>query len=309
MTRYAAYGTCIDSELAFDALRESACRDPKWHIRIARTLEPALDPVVLGEEVIYGSVRARLIVHRHGHRITVDDTGTFDLSLDGRVITWEERPSAWPDFVQAHCLGRVIATSLFLQGWLPLHGSAVEAATGAVAFLAPKGFGKSTLALALTAAGARLLTDDMLPVEIDDPAPRAWPGVHSVRVRADSLDELGIDHPSGVTREGKLVVGELPPARLAVGPVPLAAIYLIDPATADGVAVARAPLSGAVAAGAVVAHVKVGRMLGVSGAATMLARAAAIVGRVPTFRLTMARDLSRLPDVAGAILGWHGTPA
>jgi hypothetical protein len=312
--RYAVYGAGLGSDLEFPELREDAEVPLKWRFSTSAALPPMAAAEELGTECIYGDVHARLFRHAAGHRITVDDTGSFDLDAAGRQVTWEERTASWPDFVRAHLIGRVLATSMYHDGWLPLHGSAVACRDGVVAFLAPKGFGKSSLALALTGHGARLVTDDTLPVEPPGSAggpPYAWPGVHSLRLRADSMTALGAVASSHETREGKVLLTDVPEERRASVALPLRAIYLLDPALPDGASglPERVALPPTLAAISTVAHVKIGRMLGAGAAAPMLARAAAIVGQVPVSRLCVPRDLALLPGVAKAIIGWHGGPA
>ena len=186
MNHYAIYGACLASDVPFPELRPAGGLRPKWVFETTSALEPARNAFELGAERIYDDVHARLYRHAAGHRIIVDDTGEYDLSPDGRRVRWQDRADAWPDFVRAHLMGRVLATSMFLDGLLPLHASAVAFDYRVVAFIAPKGYGKSSLALALTHGGARLVTDDTLPVELG-PAMIAWPGVHAVRVPSDSL--------------------------------------------------------------------------------------------------------------------------
>lgn len=310
MNRYSVYGACLETELEFPELPRGD-GEPKWRFTVTGTLPEVRDAQELGAERIYGHVHARLFSHRGGHRIVVDDTGTFDLATGGREVVWERRAESWPDFVRAHCIGRVLATAMFLDGWLPLHGSAVETAEGVIAFLAPKGFGKSSLALALTSAGARLVTDDTLPVEITGSGEcLAWPGVHSVRLSEDALDALGVERPAMETRDHKRVVGPLAHREIMAAPAPLRAIYLLDPVLpGDGRTAARVRLSETLGAIGVVAHVKIGRMLGSSAAAALLERSARVVSRVPVHRLETARDLALLPEVAREVLSWHGTPA
>lgn len=302
---YAAYGATLGSAIELPELRPVAPDAPRWTFDVVPELPPMREAAELGDDRIYADVHARLFAHRDGHRIVVDDTGHFDLSADRRAVRWAHRAESWPDFVRAHLVGRVLATALYLDGWLPLHGSAVVAREGGIGFLAPKGFGKSTLALALVQAGARLLTDDTFPVE-PGPAPRAWPGVHSLRVREDALAVTGAPAPTLTTREGKALVAGLPDERLAHTPAPLRALYLLDPGAS---ALTRSPLHTMHAAVAVMGHVKIGRMLGPDAAAVMLERTAGVVGAVPVHRLTMPRDLAQLAACAGTILDWHGGPA
>lgn len=312
--RYFVYGAGLHSTMPFPELQEARDIAASWDFSAVGQLPPMRDAIELGADNIYGDVHARLFRHADGHRITVDDTGDFDLAEGGRCLQWQRREESWPDFVRAHLLGRVLATAMFHEGWLPLHGSAVVLQEGAVAFLAPKGFGKSSLALALTQLGARLLTDDTLPVQPVGPSgePLAWPGVHSLRVHDDAVEALGADVHGHATREGKLLVTGIPADRRASLPVPLRAVYLLDPrlpGSGAEVAATRTRLPALQAAVGIVAHVKIGRMLGPSGAAAMLTRSAAVTRSVPVYRLSATRDLALLETVAATVMAWHGGPA
>lgn len=322
--RYGIYGAALHSTLEFPELPLASDDTPtRWTFETIRGLPAMRSPVALGDDHIYGRVHARLFSHAEGHRIVVDDTGTFDIADDHRTLRWEERADAWPDFVRSHLTGRVIATALFLDGLLPLHGSAVETSSGVIGFLAPKGYGKSTLALALTQAGGRLVTDDTLPLELPTAsaatghAPdaasssgvRAWPGVHSVRLKEDSLRAIGAARPAVGTNEGKQIVTDLPGDRRTMRPAPLAALYLLDPVHPEGTSATQVALPSMLAAISVVAHVKIGKMLGAAAAPVMLERAAAVARQVPIRRLQLPRDLTRLDDVARTILSWHEASA
>lgn len=308
MHHYRVYGTTFASALEFPELPAIAAGPSRWQLDVVDALPEPREPQLLGEEPIYGEVRARLIRHREGHRITVDDTGAFEIGPNGR-ITWERRESAWPDFVRAHCLGRVMATSLYLDGWLPLHGSAVRFRDGVVAFIAPKGAGKSSLALALARAGAALVTDDTLPID-DAAPPRAWPGVQGLRLRDDSLRALGVGAGGARerTRDDKVML--LDPAELPMqtDPAPLTAIYLVGPSDPAG-PVERLEFAPPLAALGVVAHVKIGAMLGPTAAPTLMERTARVVAHARVHRLVVPRELARLPEVVDRLLAWHGGAA
>lgn len=308
MPHYAVYGSTLASTVEFPELAAAPAGPARWRFEVVESLGAMRSPVERGSELIYGDVHARLVTHEVGLRVSVDDTGDFDIFPDGSIAA-VTRPGAWDDFLRAHLLGRVLAMAMFETGWLPLHGSAVATHDGVIAFLAPKGFGKSSLALALVHAGAALVTDDTLPIEPTVP-PRAWPGVHSLRVHQDALSALDISAEGAATREGKLALHALPDLRRATGPLPLAAIYLLAPTedTERERAVLRTPFSPVFAAAAVTAHVKIGRMLGPDAAGTMLERVAPIVRSVPVLQLSVSRELPRLAEVARTILAWHGGP-
>lgn len=308
MSRYRVCGSVLESAIPFpDLPAADAAEGPaRWRIEQTDALAEMVDASCLGAERLYDDVHARLYAHRDGWRIVVDDTGAFELGKD-RVVLAQPREEAWEDFVRAHLLGRVLATLQYREGWLPLHGSAVAAAEGTIAFLGPKGVGKTSLAAALMRAGAPLVTDDTFPVEPSAP-PQAWPGVRTLRLRDDARERLSIGEEGERTREGKLAV------RIAAAgdaPRPLAALFLLAPSadTARAEAALRTPYSPVLAAAAVTAHVKCGAMLGSAAAGELLSRVARIVHHVPVHQLSITRDLARLPEAATTVLGWYGGPA
>lgn len=299
------YGARLRSAIDFPELPPLPEGTVRWQLDLATALPPIHDAVECGVEPLYADVSARLIAHRDGHRVSIDDTGSFDISRDRSRIRFTERPGAWPEFIRAHCLGRVLATAMYLDGWLPLHGSAVAVDGGVIAFLAPKGFGKSSLAFALSVAGARLVTDDTFPVELGA-RPLAWPGVQHLRLRDDAREGLGAS-PDADTREGKSLVTLTVAQRALDAPAPLVAIYLLHPIVPPeaGPPAIRTLLPEMLATMSLVSHVKVGRMLGAAAAAALLARSSAVARAVPVFRLETARDLEQLPGIARLILSWH----
>ena len=79
-----------------------------------------------------------------------------------------------------------MACVLTLAGHLVLHASAVEVGGRAVAFVGGSGTGKSTLAAAACAGGARHLTDDALRLEAGSGRAWCYPGTRSIRLRPDA---------------------------------------------------------------------------------------------------------------------------
>jgi hypothetical protein len=308
---YPVYGKVLRSETRFPELREIPRAPHRWDFRVVDTLpdEPGLE--LLGDEPIYDDVCARFYRHASGFRIEVDDTGVFDISPCGSEIRWRPNPDPWWDFGRAHLLGRVLATTLHLDGVVTLHGSAVRMGDGVAAFLAPKCFGKSTLALRLIRAGGRFVTDDTLPVELVDGVPLAWPGVGAVRLDEETAKAERVAGGAGVAgRDGKVFVapeGRAPPMR---GPAPLSAVYLLRPVRDDAAApaVVREPLPGPEAVIRLMAEMKIGEMLGPSGVALPLRVAAAVTSRTPVRTLSVVRNLDRMDEVVEQLVRWHGLP-
>src|SRR5690242_5665752 len=100
MAYHKIYGGCLETEIAIQALPQSAPCRADWVIRQSQTSEPLLDPVRLGEERLVDAVTARLDRGADRFRVSFDDTGVFDVSLDGRDIVWIPAPGADPDLAQ-----------------------------------------------------------------------------------------------------------------------------------------------------------------------------------------------------------------
>lgn len=305
---YRAYGQLLASELPFPELRPADPGLPAWNVCDGGVISrrDTTTAVVLGSESLYGDFTAKLHRLPDGWRIVVDGTGEFDLAPDGRTITAYRYPDGSADFLRAHLLGRVMATGFHLDGDLVLHGSAVSYPQGAIAILAPKHTGKSTLALALTQGGARLMSDDTIPVRSSREC-TALPGIHSMRLREDSARHLAGGLPSEARPDGKYVLSDLQDAHLEHAPRPLKAIYLLLAAEriAEGGPVARRKLAVPAAAAALVGMGKIPRMLGPAQGPELLQRAVRVASRVPVYQLMVVRDMAKLPEVVARISGWH----
>lgn len=304
---YSAFGHRLASTLELPELRRDAPGTPHWRFRVVESLEPMRDPVALGDSCLYAEVHARLLRHAAGHRIVVDDTGSFDLSADGREIRWQPHADPWWDFGRNHLIGRVLATALHLEGVLTLHASAVAFDTGVVGFVAPKHVGKSTLALTLHRSGARFVTDDSLPVE-GGSEPVARPGVPSLRVFAgDALAAAayGDQVSTYAGRDGKVFLPPVPAELALTVPTRLAALYCLRSVPPDGRRIDRHRLAPFAATMRLVSQSKIAEMLGPSFAGDILARVAAISATVPVYELDIPRDLALLPAVTEQIRAWH----
>lgn len=309
---HTVFGRCIRSAIPLPELRVAAPGPFRWDFQVVDELPEPRGLEARGEEPIYAEVVARFFAHDHGYRIVVQDTGTFDLSQDGRRILWLPNPDPWWDFGRGHLLGRVLSTTLHLEGLLALHASAVELGDGVVGFMAPSHYGKSTLSMQLFQAGARFVTDDTLPVRPGYP-PLAHPGVQSLRVRSGDPNAsrlLGRDPVGEPGRDGKISLPPLPRHRTLHEPRPLAALYLLSPMKPGTVEepVRRVRLDSVPAAIFLVGQAKIGEMLGSRAAPELLEATSAVASAVPIYRLELERDLDQLPAVVERIFEWHGLP-
>jgi hypothetical protein len=309
-TDYEIFGCCLRSEVPFPDLRAIRSRSPRWKLAVSRERPPLADSELLGAEDIGNGTDVRLYASALGYRLEYDDrTGSFDVSANGRDITWYPGPNLDEEMVRLHVIGRVLATALHAAGMYCLHGSGVALGGEAIGFVAPRFWGKSTLAFALARSGARLLSDDTLAMDPDDASARCWPGVHSVRLWGDSAEKVAGDDPAGGAPPFavKRTFNRFPEQRLARRPVRLSALYFLAPyqENGHGPVVRRARVSPVPAALALVGNAKIGALLGKSEAPQLFDRAVRVASRVRAYRLDFPRDLGRIDAVVAQIRDWH----
>lgn len=307
MPRYSIFGGCLDSELDFPELHPGNATAPSWRFRVVRGA-PSGDPgSVLG---IGTEPNCRVILYRSGNGFHLHHscTGDFLLSAKGTDITWYARDGASEEMGRGDIMGRVLSVAMHASGKLALHGSGVRIGDAAIAFLAPKGYGKSTLALSLVNAGARLVTDDTVAVDPTLPV-TVLPGVHRMRLCDDAATRF-VPAAAAAERgvDGKRVIDERADARRILDPAPLAAIYLLAPVRAEHTdqVVQRRLLPARLAAMSLVRHAKIGALLGGTEAPLVIERAAAIARSIPVYELTVVRDLDRMNRVVDQLMAWHG---
>ena len=310
MSEYAVFGGCLRSdELSFPELHPAFGRTPNWSLRIARDASVDEPCEVLG---VSPHVGCKIALYRmpNGFRLHHSCSGDFDISTDGSDILWHPCPGAGFETVRNDVLGRVLSVSLHLSGIMPLHGSAVAFEDNAVAFLAPKHHGKSTLVTALTRAGGAPLTDDTVAV---DPGPPTFirPGVYSVRLYRDSACKL-FDEEIGQRRalDGKHVVDYAADFSPSADRIPLSAIYLVKPVTPGAVTApaSRSRLSASQAAISILANAKIGMLLGKEQTQRAFECSVILARSVPVYSLEVVRDFERIDEVVELISGWHQLP-
>ena len=163
----------------------------------------------------------------HEGRWTLRVPGVCDFMADRELRTVECRldPSAEPRFVAVLVSGLVVAFLLSLGGHCVLHASAVSVEGGGIAFAGPSGSGKSTLAAMFCARGARLVTDDVLRLELT-PKVVCIGGSPQLRLRAGAawvLDDFDTLPAAITTADARL--GVTPPSA-GLPSVPLSLIVL-----------------------------------------------------------------------------------
>jgi hypothetical protein len=232
----------------------------------------------------------------------VPRVGRF-LVRDGREMLVEPHPGVPDGNVRAYLLGSAMGALLQQRGLLPLHASAVAIDGRAVAFIAPAGSGKSTMAMHLQHRGHRVICDDICAVEVGDGMALLRPGLRNLKLWRASLGAIART-PDGL----EPVLADMDKYRVPIdasGDAPgedhafdLAAVVLLG----WGDELSIAPLPGAEAVGALIANTFRGQLV-----APMRRQAAHwrqcldLFNAVGVHRLIRPRALDRLDQASACI--------
>lgn len=170
------------------------------------------------------------------------DTAVFSIQ-GGSTITVSPAPGADTDCVRLFILGSCMGVLLMQKKILPLHGSALVIDNKAYALVGRSGAGKSTLASYLMDQGHLLVSDDVIPVMVQNGHPLAVPGYPQQKLWQQSLDYLGMNSSAYrplFERETKFAVPVHD--RFQSEPLPLAGVFEL--AVAEAGPVSLQPITG-----------------------------------------------------------------
>ncbi len=255
--------------------------------------------VLTGRQPYANGIEVTLATGVGGPEIAISDTGRFAFAPIGGRVTHTAPAAVDRDAVALDVIGVVLPFMLHRDGAWCLHASAVQTRQGVVAFIASPGTGKSTLALALAQRDCALVADDVVVLRSTASGIDVIPSGLPLRLRAETARAAGVPAQT-VDAWGKVRV-ESPEAR---DTLPLAAIYVLSPVPATGVA-ERAPRTARAAALALLANGKITALLGADASGAALTRCVDIAQRSAVYDLAVPRDLARLSDVTDALLRWH----
>jgi hypothetical protein len=135
------------------------------------------------------------VVFEHSNecsRIGLQGVADFEVSRGQRIRIWPAAGASQKD-IEIILFGPAWATLCHQRGLLPLHASAIVTERGITAFAGHSGVGKSTIAALLGSLDYELIADDILPISFDDNSvPGAWPYLRRLKLRSDSINQLGI---------------------------------------------------------------------------------------------------------------------
>ncbi|MDQ8735961.1 aldolase [Paenibacillus sp. LHD-38] len=124
--------------------------------------------------------------------IRVPDTAIFCIS-NGNSIVVSPFEGYNDDKIRLYILGTCMGVILLQKKILPLHGSAIAINGKAYAILGESGAGKSTLASILLEKGFHLLSDDLIPVTLNqNNVPMVSPSYPQQKMWQETIDHLGM---------------------------------------------------------------------------------------------------------------------
>lgn len=168
------------------------------------------------------------VASQRGRSVTLRVPGRSEFTIDRarRTVRCRTDPDADERLTGVLLAGLVVALVLDLDGHPVLHASAVQVDGAAIAFAGPPGAGKSTLATLMCAAGAHLVCDDVLRVELSGGEPICVAGAPQLRLRPQAVWAIqGFAGPPalGATVDGRLALAPpaTPDARIPLGAIVL----------------------------------------------------------------------------------------
>ena len=236
--------------------------------------------------------------------------GLFEclVSPDGRRITTRLLNGYPSPATRTFLLSQTLSFALLKQGLEPLHATVIETAAEAVAFVGGCGYGQSTMAAAFLRSGARLITDDLLVLEVRDRSAPQWlaqPGFPRIKLFPDSAKALLAARTLGepLMPGSQKLVYPLPEHWHTQAPRPLKAIYMLAPPVASGRAgrVTITRLSKQESCMALVANTFNPLVTDPDRLRRQFELAVMLAGSIPVKSLSYPRHLARLPGVLDAI--------
>jgi hypothetical protein len=223
LNRYSFFGTVLRTPLALDVLPAPPAAEIAAD-QVTLTLgevPPELPDVVWSSPFLSVGLDRRVLIN-------VAAVGRFLVS-DGREIRFAPGSDATPAAVQSILLSIVSGAILHQRGALPLHASCVQVNGKAVAIAGPAARGKSTLAAALVACGARLISDDISVVQTGTDTPRVVQGALGMRLWPDAIDSAGVAPCGEWTPVRPGHAKRVRPANLSwTAPIPLRAVLRLE---------------------------------------------------------------------------------
>ena len=182
---YELYGLHVGSDLPLNA---PACSEGSVDLEVSWGQPLSATPAPPAGRVLAHAVWGGGQGYTHtetpqGYVLQFHEICELRVARDCKRMQVHLAPGANPDMAALLVSGNALAFLLMLGGECVLHASAVRHGRAVLAFVGGPGMGKSTLAALLCAAGARLVTDDVLRLSDGPTGFRCYPGTGEIRLR------------------------------------------------------------------------------------------------------------------------------
>lgn len=223
----------------------------------------------------------------------------FTIDHDLRLVRARRDPDGSQPLASILAAGHLMAFLLALRGICVLHASSVTIDGMGVGIIGSAGMGKSSLAALLCSAGARLVTDDVLRIEVEADPPLTVRGSSYLRLRPQAwpiLDLFEEIPDTEKTTDGRLAVFP----RRAAETAPLNAVLIPRRGTDRDLTVER--LSGAEALWMLIQYPRIYGWRSEEVLSRSFQQLADLVGKVPVVALSMPWGPPFEKEMATAVL-------
>lgn len=296
MYSYYAYGLRILSEIRLPEFVVAQIDQPDITIRLGKL---DFNPLVAEPE------EGMFPVSDEESGFFWEQLGTI-LVRSGREIIFDPVAGADERLIRLPLTGVALGMLLHQRGFLVLHASAVAINGGVAAFLAGKGWGKSTLAAKLYQRGHSLMSDDIVAVSITE---AGWPmvvsGYPQFRLWPDSARASLGDDPDQLPQlcEGYQKRARRVGCDFSHSVLPLKALYKLE----KGDMPRAVPFSAHEALFQLIGNSYVARygkqILQGDRAASNLKQCTNVINQVPFYRLERPQSMDLLEALADLVEG------
>ncbi len=241
-----------------------------------------------------GEVCARGMVSDDIGWVELPGVGVFRFERALRGVTAIPCPSVTDDALRDSYYRAALPLALHFFGFEVLHASAALTTLGVVAFCAVSETGKSTTVAALSRRGYRPWADDAVPVEIDEEGSGAHALAVPFRLRGESA-------ASPLARQSNRPPFWTEPEPIELRSTPLAALCVMRRVDSSGHAAEIRRLAAVEAVAALLPHGYCFSLADPVRKRSMLQRYVELAARVPTYEITVASGLEKLPAVLDRI--------
>ena len=284
---YLLYGFNVKSDIEMPAVPGNAAQAGDLFFRL---LPPTTkQPTTIGSNWLIESAAGQT-------SLTIRDVGTYRIR-NGSEVYVEPVPAVENSRLRIYLMASVLGLLLDQRGLLVLHASAIQVGSEAALFLGESGFGKSTIAAAMSVKGYPIIADDLAPVQIIGSDACITPGFPRLKLYPEIASSLGMDtRKMQVLDNSETKRAHSVDDAFAAGTFPVRWIFVLSRSMQQDIA--RPVFQEAVMQ--LVRHSYPTR-LGVNGGVKHFARCGEVAKRATTLRLKTFSTLAEISQITETI--------